>query len=247
MRLHHRHIAGAADLPCLVFLHEGLGCDAMWKDFPDQLCRATASPGLVYDRQGYGKSDPLSRPRAIHYLHEYALVELPLLLQSLLPDRDYILVGHSDGGSIALLHAAEQPARLKGVIAVAAHVFVEDLTLAGIRQARDAWHAGKLAGLARHHGDKTEALFHAWADTWLSPGFAHWNIEYALPSISSPLLAMQGAGDQYGSAAQLDAIAGQSRRGRQALLPDCGHSPHLESPQAALAAMADFILNLAAA
>ncbi|AUH51177.1 alpha/beta hydrolase [Chromobacterium sp. ATCC 53434] len=244
MRHHHRRIDGDPARPCLVFLHEGLGCDTMWGGFPDRLCQATGLAGLVYDRQGYGRSEPLARPRTIHYLHEYALRELPAVLAACLPDRDYILIGHSDGGSIALLHAAEQPARLKGAITVAAHVFVEDATLAGVRTAVDAWRAGKLDGLLKYHGDKAETLFHAWSDTWLSPAFAHWSIEYALPSIACPLLALQGADDQYGSAAQLDAIAGQTRNGRQTTLPRCGHSPHLEAPQATQQAMADFIAGL---
>ncbi|MBX9348664.1 alpha/beta hydrolase [Chromobacterium vaccinii] len=241
MRHHHRPISGDAARPCLVFLHEGLGCDAMWGSFPDQLCEATGLAGLVYDRQGYGRSAPLDRPRTVHYLHEYALNELPSVLEALLPGRDYILIGHSDGGSIALLHAAEQSPRLKAVVTLAAHVFVENVTLAGIRRAREAWDAGKLAGLARFHGDKTGTLFHAWADAWLSPGFVHWNIEYALPSISCPTLALQGEHDQYGSAAQLDAIAGKTQNGRQLTLPNCGHSPHLEAPQATRDAIAGFI------
>ncbi|SUX54297.1 alpha/beta fold hydrolase [Chromobacterium vaccinii] len=241
MQLYRRHIPGRQDQTCLVFLHEGLGCDAMWKRFPDQLCEWTGLSGLVYDRLGYGQSAPLDKPRTVHYLHEYALSELPKIVGSQLADRDYILVGHSDGGSIALLHAAEQAVRLKGIITAAAHVFVEEITLAGIHQAQSAWHAGKLAGLARYHGEKTAALFHAWADTWLSPGFAHWNIEYALPSITCPLLALQGANDQYGSAAQLHAIAGKTRHGSQLILPNCGHSPHLEAPQAMLEAAALFI------
>ncbi|UTH74015.1 alpha/beta fold hydrolase [Chromobacterium sp. IIBBL 290-4] len=241
MRHHCRHIAGDASRPCLVFLHEGLGCEPMWKSFPDRLCEQTGLSGLVYDRQGHGRSAPFAKARSVHYLHESALNELPEILASQLPNRDYILIGHSDGGSIALLHAAEQACRLKGVITAAAHVFVEDITLAGIRQAVAAWRAGKLAGLSLYHGDKAEVLFHAWADTWLKPAFAHWNIEYALPSIACPLLALQGAEDHYGSAAQLDAIAGKSQNGRQIMLLNCGHSPHLEAPQATLEAMADFI------
>lgn len=239
--LYYEHIAGRAELPVLVFLHEGLGCTAMWRDFPAQLCAATGCEGLVYDRRGYGQSSPLGAARGIHYLHEYALNELPQVLAALLPARDYWLLGHSDGGSIALIHAAARPARLRGVITEAAHVFVEEVTLEGIRAAREAWDAGKLKGLQRYHGEKTASIFAAWADTWLEPSFAWWNIEYLLPAIACPVLALQGSEDQYGSAAQLAAIAGKTQRGQQRMLPACGHTPHAEAADATLDAMQRFI------
>jgi len=239
--LYYERIEGQAELPVLVFLHEGLGCTAMWRDFPARLCAATGCEGLVYDRRGYGQSSPLGAVRSIHYLHEYALNELPAVLAALLPQRAYWLVGHSDGGSIALIHAAERPARLRGVITEAAHVFVEAVTLEGIRAAREAWEAGKLKGLERFHGDKTENIFAAWADTWLEPSFAYWNIEYLLPAIACPVLALQGSGDQYGSAAQPAAIAGKTAHGQPLLLPACGHTPHAEATDATLDAMRRFI------
>lgn len=240
-RLHDEWIDGPQQRPVLVFLHEGLGCAAMWKDFPQRLCALAGCPGLVYDRLGYGRSDPLSKQRSVHYLHEYALIELPPVLARLLPGRPYIVIGHSDGGSIALLHGAARPDGLLGVITEAAHVFVEDVTLAGIRSALAAWQTGKLRGLERYHGDKTAAIFHAWTDTWLAPAFAQWNIEGVLASIACPVLALQGEGDQYGTAAQLASIATRAPHARQHLLPDCGHTPHLENPGATLAAMAAFI------
>ena len=239
--LFYERIDGRAELPVLVFLHEGLGCTAMWRDFPARLCAATGCEGLVYDRRGYGQSSPLGAARGIHYLHGYALNELPAVLAALLPERDYWLVGHSDGGSIALIHAAERPARLRGVITEAAHVFVEAVTLEGIRAAREAWEAGKLKGLQHFHGDKTVNIFAAWADTWLEPSFAYWNIEYLLPAIACPVLALQGSGDQYGSAAQLAAIAGKTPHGQQQMLPACGHTPHAEAADATLDAMRRFI------
>lgn len=244
-RLHAERIDGPHDRPVLVFLHEGLGCAAMWKDFPRRLCALAGCPGMVYDRLGYGLSDPLLKARSVHYLHEYTLIELPAVLERMLPGRPYIVIGHSDGGSIALLHGAAQPERLLGVITEAAHVFVEDVTLAGIRTALDAWQAGKLRGLERYHGAKTSAIFHAWADTWLTPAFAHWNIEGVLASIACPVLALQGEGDQYGTEAQLASIAARAPRALPHLLPDCGHTPHLENPDATLAAMAAFIARLA--
>eukprot|EP01034_Spumella_vulgaris_P041994 gene41994-52054_t len=158
--------AGAASQPVLVFLHEGLGCAAMWKDFPARLCAQTGCQGLVFDRLGYGQSSPLRTGRSVHYLHRYALEELPQVL-ALLDGRPYVVLGHSDGGSIALIHAADQPSGLLGVVTEAAHVFVEEVTLAGIREARAAYGAGKLRGLSRYHGDKTDQIFGAWADTWL--------------------------------------------------------------------------------
>lgn len=242
--LQYERIAGEAGRPCLVFLHEGLGCIEMWGEFPRQLCAATGCPGLVYDRAGYGRSKPLSHARTIHYMHEAALAELPMVLEALIPGQDYLLVGHSDGGSIALIHAAERPARLKGVITEAAHVFVEEITLAGIRRADAAYAAGKLQALARYHGDKTPIIFKAWSDTWLSPWFAHWNLEYLLPSIVCPLLVIQGQDDQYGTLAQVDSIVGQvSGEARAAVVEACAHSPHKENPGQLLSLMGGFILE----
>ena len=244
-QLHYELIEGDVAKPLLVFLHEGLGCIAMWKGFPERLCAATGCAGLVYDRQGYGLSSPQPAPRTIHYLHQYALFELPALLRHLAPGRDHIVVGHSDGGSIALIYAAGRPAGLRAVVTAAAHVFVEDVTLDGIRTAVEAHADGKLRGLARYHGDKAGQVFTSWADTWLALPFKHWNIEYLLPAIACPLLAVQGSGDQYGTQAQLDAIESATPGARQLLLPGCGHSPHLEQSEATVQAMAAFINPLA--
>ena len=235
--------AGAASQPVLVFLHEGLGCAAMWKDFPARLCAQTGCQGLVFDRLGYGQSSPLRTGRSVHYLHRSALEELPQVL-ALLDGRPYVVLGHSDGGSIALIHAADQPSGLLGVVTEAAHVFVEEVTLAGIREARAAYGAGKLRGLSRYHGDKTDQIFGAWADTWLRPAFSCWNIEYLLPSVACPVLALQGSGDQYGTEAQLRAIESQTPSARQAVLPECGHTPHQEQPEAVLTAISEFLKQL---
>lgn len=245
-RLHAQWIDGPPQRPVLVFLHEGLGCAAMWRDFPQRLCALAGCPGLVYDRLGYGRSDPLVKPRNIHYLHEATLMELPAVLAHFVMGRPYLVIGHSDGGSIALLHGAAQPDGLLGVITAAAHVFVEDVTLAGIRLALAAWQAGKLRGLERYHGGKTSDMFHAWADTWLTPAFAQWNIEGVLASIACPLLALQGEGDQYGTAAQLASIAARAPHARTTMLPGCGHTPHLENPEATLAAMVALISQVTA-
>ncbi|SFG93161.1 Lysophospholipase, alpha-beta hydrolase superfamily [Duganella sp. CF458] len=240
-QLNYELIEGDPTKPLMVFLHEGLGCIGMWKEFPERLCAATGCAGLVYERQGYGRSSPQPALRSIHYLHQFALVELPALMERLAPGREHIVVGHSDGGSIALIYAAARPPGLRGVITAAAHVFVEDVTIEGIHIVLAAHSPGKMRALARYHGEKAEQVFSSWADTWLAPWFRQWNIEYLLPAIACPLLAMQGSDDHYGSAAQLDAIEGGTPGARQLLLPGCGHSPHIEQPETTLQAMATFI------
>ena len=239
--IHYELIPGDPARPVLVFLHEGLGSCAMWKDFPARLCQATGCRGLLYDRLGYGRSSPLTEQRRLHYVHDYALRELPLVLEHLIPGQEYVVVGHSDGGSIALIHASQQPPLLRAIVTEAAHVFVEDVTLDGIRAADAAFDAGKLRALAKYHGDKTQTIFKAWSETWLSHGFQFWNIEYLLPSITCPALVMQGSDDQYGSAAQVDAIVAQALQAAPAMIEHCGHTPHLEQPQAVLARMQAFL------
>lgn len=244
--LFYQTLAGKPANPCLVFLHEGLGCTAMWRDFPERLCRRTQCPGLVYDRLGYGRSSPVAASRTIHYLHHAAFNELPVLLDRVIPGRPFILVGHSDGASISLIFAAEKPSRLQGVISEAAHVFVEPETRQGIAEAEAAFAEGQFQGLYKYHGRKTEQVFHSWSQTWLSQWFWHWNIEYLLPSIACPVLVMQGTEDRYGTRRQVDVIAEQtSGRAELSLIADCGHAPHAEQPEAVLEEMAAFIPTLA--
>jgi pimeloyl-ACP methyl ester carboxylesterase len=240
-------IEGDPMLPYLVFLHEGLGCTAMWGDFPRRLCKATACPGLIYDRLGYGCSSPRPRPWRTDYLRTAALRDLPPVLDRLLPsDAPFILFGHSDGGSIALIHGAARPQRLRGIVTEAAHVFVEDVTLEGIRDAVAAYEAGKMAGLALYHGANTEDVFRGWSETWLDPQFAFWNIEALLPSIGVPLLVVQGEDAQYGTVRQVRSIARHcGALAREALLPGCGHTPHKECADAVLAAAVEFIRAVA--
>jgi pimeloyl-ACP methyl ester carboxylesterase len=245
-RIHYEQYAGVAGRPWLVFLHEGLGCAALWRDFPERLCQRTGCPGLVYDRLGYGKSSPLEHRRTIHYLHEYALQELPRLIDALLPDSPFILIGHSDGGSISLIFGAEQPPNLLGIITEAAHVFVEQVSLDGIRRADEAFAHGRLAGLRRYHGEKTGELYNAWSATWQSPWFASWNIEYLLPAIAVPLLVLQGRDDQYGTAAQVQAIvSGAAGKVTPVILEDCKHAPHQELPDLVLDLMSCYINRIA--
>jgi pimeloyl-ACP methyl ester carboxylesterase len=244
-RLYYQLIDGNTALPHLVFLHEGLGCIAMWGDFPAKLCTATGCPGMVYDRLGYGKSSALKHARTIHYLHDYALYELPELLEKVLPDTPYILIGHSDGGSIGLIFSAERPLLLHGIVTEAAHVFVEAETIAGIKVANDAWAKGKLRGLSKYHGDKTATLYQAWSQTWLSKWFTSWNIEYLLPSIEVPLLIIQGSDDQYASPNHAACIASKTSGHTQVEIVDnCAHVPHIEAQAAVLQLMADFIARV---
>ena len=227
---------------CLVFLHEGLGCTKMLNDFPQRLCRKTQCPGLVYDRIGYGQSSPLKKDRTVHYLHDYALRELPNVIEAVIPERAFILIGHSDGGSISLLFGAENPPDLKGIVTEAAHVFVDTVTLDGIRLADKAFKRGKFKGLAKYHGDKTEQLFKAWSDTWQRESFGFWNIEYALPSVQCPLLVIQGVDDQYGTEEQVNSIVSKSSGGAEAFfVKDCGHAPHLDQAEAVLDRISGFV------
>ncbi len=240
--IYYRFIEGNTTQPCLVFLHEGLGCTAMWRDFPDRLCQATRCPSLVYDRSGYGKSSPLQGPRTVRYLHDYALNELPAVLLKTIGDRPFVLIGHSDGGSISLIFGAEKPANLKAIITEAAHVFVEPETIRGIEAAVDAYERGHFRGLCKYHGEKTDILFKAWADTWRSEPFRSWNIEDLLPSIACPLLVLQGSRDEYGTDRQVEAIVAKaSGRAVPVFLENCGHAPHRQQPDKVLQILTDYL------
>ncbi len=234
-RLEILRIAPDRTRPTLVFLHEGLGSVAGWRDFPRTLCDRLDAPGLVYSRRGYGRSTPLGHPRGTDYLHREAWEVLPALLDELRLEAP-VLVGHSDGGSIALLFAARHAPR--AIAIMAPHVFVEEVTIAGIRAARDAWKLGKLRDpLARVHDDPDGAFF-GWNDGWLDPAFRLWNIETELPQIRCPVLAIQGYDDQYGTMEQLDRIAAGVRSPCRLLkLADCGHAPQRDQPEAVIAAI----------
>ena len=235
-RLELLRIAPERNSPPLVFLHEGLGSLAGWRDFPRTVCDRLEAPGLVYSRRGYGRSTPLAEPRGTGYLHREAWVVLPALLSELGIEAP-LLVGHSDGGSIALLYAARH--RPRAIAIMAPHVFVEDVTIDGIRAAREAWAQGKLrAPLARVHEDPDGAFF-GWNDGWLDPAFRHWNIEAELSKIRCPVLAIQGFDDQYGTMEQLDRIGGGVVAPCRLLkLAECGHSPQRDQPQQVIDAIA---------
>lgn len=228
--------------PPLVFLHEGLGCIAMWKDVPAVLCHRLGREGILYDRWGHGRSEPLDRPRDTRYLHDEAESVLPAVLDALEVPRA-ALIGHSDGGSIALLFAAAAPERCAALVAEAAHVFVEDVTISGIQAAVEAYATTDLRQrLMRYHGDKTDTVFQAWHRIWLSPDFRPWNIERGLERVTCPALILQGLNDEYGTPAQVEAIARRlAGPVETALIPACGHVPHHQARSVVLPRIATFL------
>jgi len=242
--LEYAWIDGAdAALPTLVFLHEGLGSIRQWRDFPARVAKATGCRALVYDRYGYGNSDVLQETRvSVRFMHDGALKELPSLLTALQIENP-ILVGHSDGASIALIYAGSFPVR--GAAVMAPHVFIEEFNLRSIRKITAEFEtSGLKAGLGKYHRDPAKT-FHLWSDAWLDPEFREWNIEQYLPRIKCPVLAIQGEDDEYGTMAQLDAIRRQVSGPCELLkLPDCGHSPHKDQPERVLEAVAKFVRAL---
>lgn len=236
---------GERSAPVLVFLHEGLGSIDQWKGFPRRVAQATGLSALVYARQGHGASAPLTGPREVDYLHHEARAVLPAVLAQFRIERP-VLIGHSDGASIALIHAAEPGAKVAGLILEAPHVFVEKITLAGIRAAVEAWRGTDLPErLGRYHCD-AESVFRRWHEVWLSPAFRDWNIEALLPRITAPVLVIQGEDDAYGSPDQVHAIVRQvSGPADFTLLPQCGHTPHREQTERVLEAMVAFIDRVA--
>lgn len=234
--------AERADQPLLVFLHEGLGSVSMWRDFPKRLCDALGWRGLVYSRPGYGRSTP--RPPderwAPDFMHRQAYEVLPALLETLGVSGPYWLLGHSDGGSIALLHAAKFPQRVAGAIVLAPHILVEDISVASIAKTREAYLTTDLRSkLARHHAD-VDSAFWGWNDIWLDPAFRGWSIENEIRDIACPLLAVQGLDDEYGTLEQIRGIARRVPQTQLLELPDCGHSPHRDRPDALISAVSTF-------
>jgi pimeloyl-ACP methyl ester carboxylesterase len=241
-KLEVQRIAGTG-ARTLVFLHEGLGSVAMWRDFPRDAAQATGCAAIVYSRYGYGRSDVLREPRGVDYMHVEALEVLPELLDKLeVPDP--ILVGHSDGGSIALIHAAARDG-VRGIVAMAPHVFVEDISVKSIAEAKAAFESTDLPDkLGRYHADAAKT-FRGWNDIWLHPDFRAWNIEEVLPRIRCPMLAIQGFDDEYGTMAQLEAISRQTGGPVELLrLAQCRHSPHRDQPKVVLEAMSRFVDRL---
>lgn len=239
-------IEGPPQAPLMIFLHEGLGSVSMWRDYPRQLCSELGFRGLLYSRPGYGHSTPRPADEAWtpDFMHRQAHELLPTLLLALgidtRIDRPW-LFGHSDGASIALLHAARCPDRVAGLVVLAPHLFVEALSVDSIRKARETYLATDLrARLARHHRDPDSA-FWGWNDIWLHPDFRTWNIERELGPIRCPVLAVQGRDDEYGTLAQIEHIATVVPQTRLCVLHACGHSPPRDQPAALTAAVRGFI------
>jgi pimeloyl-ACP methyl ester carboxylesterase len=239
----HRDRFGA---PLVIFLHEGLGSVRMWKDFPTRLCDALGWRGLVYSRVGYGGSRVYTPEQTwgLDFMHRQAHEVLPALLDALGIDPDVQppwLLGHSDGGSIALLHAARYPRRVAGLVVMAPHIVVEDLSVASISAARRAYLETDLRErLAKYHDDPDRA-FWRWNDIWLHPPFREWSIEDEIATIRCPVLAIQGVDDEYGTMAQIRGIAHRVPQTRLVELPDCAHSPHRDQPDAVIDEVRAFI------
>ena len=247
VRIEHQWIAPERrGAPLLVFLHEGLGSLAMWKDFPQRLCAALGCRGLVYSRPGYGRSTPRDPQEAwdLDFMHRQAHELLPALLQALgvdtASDQPW-LFGHSDGASIALLYAARFAQDIAGAIVLAPHIRVEELSLSSIEEARKAYLETDLRQrLARYHDDPDSA-FWGWNRIWLHPPFKAWSIEDEIATIACPLLAVQGVNDEYGTLEQIRGIARRVPQAELLELADCGHSPHRDQGARLIEASAAFM------
>lgn len=225
-----------------MFLHEGLGCLGMWRDFPDRLASATACGALVYSRMGYGASESVRGPRGLRFMHDEALEVLPAVIERFNLE-EVILFGHSDGASIAVVYAGSRLGPVRALVLEAPHVFVEPVCVESIQRIAEAYETTRLRErLGRYHGDNTDSMFRSWTDVWLRPEFREWNIEAYLPAIASPVLVVQGEEDQYGTLRQVDAVLTQvNGPARSLVLARCGHSPHSERPDEVLDAASRFV------
>jgi len=240
-----KHIQNDPKRPTLIFLHDSLGSIALWRDFPEKLAALTQCNLLIYDRLGYGQSQPMpTHVRNNDYVELEADVLNRIITEYALSN--VILFGHSDGGSIALIAASKYPSKIKAIIVEAAHIFVEDITLKGICEAVEAYATTDLPErLAKYHGTKTDTMVKAWTETWRSPAFRNWNIEHFLKSITAPLLFIQGENDEYGTLNQVKKTISQvSGSAEKAVIPTVGHTPHKEQPDVVLKIAATFINRL---
>jgi pimeloyl-ACP methyl ester carboxylesterase len=241
-RLEYRMIGPRPkDAPTLVLLHEGLGCVGLWDDFPEKLAQATGCGVFVYSRAGYGQSSPVTLPRPLTYMHDEAREIVPRLLDAIGFQRG-LLIGHSDGASIAAIYAGtHQDHRVGGLVLIAPHFFTEDMGIAAIADARKAYETTDLRQkLARWHKDPDNA-FKGWNGAWLDPDFRQWDITEPLAYIRVPILIVQGEDDQYGTVAQIEAAERECYCPVEvALLPGIKHSPQREAPEATLKAISEF-------
>lgn len=244
--LEYRTILGDAGHPALVFLHEGLGSAGLWRDFPDKVARRTGARALVYSRAGYGHSSPLAGKRGPRFMHDEALDVLPRLLAHLGLERP-ILIGHSDGASIALIHAAHHADAVRGLVLMAPHVFVEHRTLASIARIAETYETTDLRSRLAHHHAHVDDAFHGWSDIWLSPRFTSWSLGEEVERLATPTLLIQSDDDPYGTLAQLDAFeAARHAQVTRLVLRDCGHAPHRDQEAAVLDAITHFVAGIAA-
>jgi pimeloyl-ACP methyl ester carboxylesterase len=227
-RVEYEDVPGDPTRPPLLFLHEGLGSVGLWRGFPRAVAAATGRRAVAYSRLGHGFSDPPPAPRTARFMHEEADVVVPALCAALGLHRP-VLVGHSDGGSIALLHAAG-PAEVAGLVVLAPHVFVEPVGLEGVVAARTAFVEGDLRARMAHHHRDPDVTFHGWNDVWTSAPFRDWDVRAALPGITCPVLGVQGTADPYGTVAHVEAVRDLATGPVELLVLDCGHAPHLERP-----------------
>lgn len=235
-----------SDSPTLVFLHEGLGSARAWLDFAESVAGATGWGALVYSRAGYGASGPADLPFPVHFMHDEATIVLPEILDSL-GIEEAVLVGHSDGASIALIRAAGPGAgRIRALALEAPHSFVEPVTLTSIAALPERFQNGKLREkLEPLHGDNTERIFQGWTDVWLRPAVASWSIVDLLPAVTCPVLVVQGEQDEYGTVRQVEAVADRVAGAVEVLLlPDCGHAPHRHQPEKTAAAITQFVRRM---
>lgn len=243
-RLEMRY-AGTVDAPTLVLLHEGLGSAGLWRDFPERLAQATGFGVMAYSRAGYGQSDAADLPRPLDYMTREAVDVLPQVLDAAAVRR-CVLVGHSDGATIAAIHAGTvSDMRVRGLILMAPHFFTEPVGLTEIARARDAYATGDLrARLARHHADPDNA-FKGWNDAWLDPNFAAWNVADVIDYWRIPALVIQGRDDQYGTLAQVTEVETRSYAPVDvAVIDNCRHAPHLDQPDAVVAHVTEFCARL---
>ena len=239
---------GAADVPgpVIVFLHEGLGSLALWKDFPERLCQRLGCRGLVYSRPGYGQSEDLAAPQpwGVDFMHRQAYAVLPALFKALQLREPPVILGHSDGASIALLYAAMHPEHCRAVVALAPHLFVESKTLVAIAalQVQEVYEP-LLARLAKHHRD-APAVFQAWSQAWLAPDFVPWSITDTIATLRCPVLAVQGTDDEYGTLAHIQTLAQHHTATELVTFDACGHAPHRDQAERLIAAVLSFLHHL---